>query len=83
VPGRHLHDFRRTAVRNFERLGISRSAGKAMVGHQTDAIYERYAIADSASLREAAAKIDSSVGTLLGTPASDQPKRRTRQKRSA
>ena len=70
-------------MRNFERLGISRSAGKAMVGHQTDAIYERYAIADSASLREAAAKIDSGMGTLLGTPKPDRAAKRPRPKRSA
>jgi hypothetical protein len=70
-------------VRNFERLGISRSAGKAMVGHLTDSIYERYAIADSAVLHEAAAKIDAGMGTLSGTPAPDQLKPRSGQKRTA
>jgi len=39
VPGRIPHDFRRTAVRNFERAGVARSAAMAMVGHQTEAIY--------------------------------------------
>jgi hypothetical protein len=37
-PGRILHDFRRTAVRNLERDGVSRSAAMAMVGHKTEAI---------------------------------------------
>jgi integrase len=58
--GRILHDFRRTAVRNLERDGVSRSAAMAMVGHktETEAIYRRYAIVDAGALRDAAAKID-------------------------
>ena len=39
VPGRLVHDFRRTAVRNLERAGVPRSAAMAMVGHKTEAIY--------------------------------------------
>lgn len=58
VPGSIRHDFRRTAVRNLERMGVSRSAAMKMVGHKTEAIYRRYAIADEVTLREAAAKID-------------------------
>ena len=38
LPGRLLHDFRRTAVRNLERAAVPRSAAKAMVGHETDSI---------------------------------------------
>jgi integrase len=62
VPGRILHDFRRTAVRNLERDGVSRFAAMAMVGHKTEAIYRRYAIVDAGALREAAAKIDRAAG---------------------
>ena len=58
LPGRLMHDFRRTAVRNLERAGVSRSAAMAMVGHKTESIYRRYAIVDSSALREAAAKLD-------------------------
>jgi len=58
VPGRLLHDFRRTAVRNLERAGVPRSAAMAMVGHKTEAIYRRYAIVDAGALKDAAAKID-------------------------
>lgn len=57
VPGKLLHDFRRTAVRNLERAGVSRSAAMAMVGHETESIYRRYAIADEALLLEAAVKL--------------------------
>jgi integrase len=58
VPGRLLHDFRRTAVRNLERAGVPRSAAMAMVGHKTEAIYRRYALVDAGALKDAAAKID-------------------------
>jgi integrase len=51
VPGRIPHDFRRTAVRNLERAGVPRSVAMAMVGHRTEAIYRRYAIADEAMLK--------------------------------
>ena len=57
VPGRIPHDFRRTAVRNLERAGVSRSAAMKMTGHKTEAIYRRYAIVDSAMLQEAAVKL--------------------------
>jgi integrase len=59
VPGRLVHDFRRTAVRNLERAGVSRSAAMKMTGHKTEAVYRRYAIVDSAMLQEAANKLAS------------------------
>jgi integrase len=78
-PGRIPHDFRRTAVRNLERAGVSRSAAMAMVGHKTEAIYRRYAIVDSGVLREAAARIDSVAGTVSGTVTADQAQTATAQ----
>lgn len=57
VPGRIPHDFRRTAVRNLERAGVPRSAAMKMVGHKTESVYRRYAIADEGMLREGAAKL--------------------------
>ena len=66
-PGRILHDFRRTAVRNLERVGVSRAAAMAMVGHKTEAIYRPYAIVDAGALRDAATKIDNAAGSIPGT----------------
>jgi integrase len=72
VPGRLLHDFRRTAVRNLEAAGVSRSAAMAMVGHKTESIYRRYAIVDAVSLQDAAAKLDQAT-------AAESARRRARQ----
>ncbi len=57
VPGRIVHDFRRTAVRNLERAGVSRSVARKMTGHKTEAVYRRYAIASEGDLRDAAKKL--------------------------
>jgi integrase len=57
VPGRLIHDFRRTAVRNLERAGVPRSTAMKMVGHKTESVYRRYAIVDEAMLKEGAEKI--------------------------
>ncbi len=58
VPGKLVHDMRRTAVRNFERSGVSRSAAMKLTGHKTEAVYRRYAIVDATMLQEAAAKLE-------------------------
>ena len=58
IGNRIPHDFRRTAVRNLERAGVSRSDAMKMVSHKTESIYRRYAIADERSMRESASKLD-------------------------
>jgi hypothetical protein len=57
IADRIPHDFRRTAVRNLERAGVARSAAMKMIGHRTESIYRRYAIADESMLREAGEKL--------------------------
>jgi integrase len=61
VPGRLPHAFRRTAVRNLERSGVSRSASMALVGHKTESIYRRYAIVAESDLREAGTKLEGAM----------------------
>jgi integrase len=57
IPDRIPHDFRRTAVRNLELAGVSRSVAMKMVGHKTESIYRRYAIVNETDLAEAAQKL--------------------------
>jgi integrase len=57
-PGRILHDLRRTAVRNFERVGVPRSVAMKLTGHKTESVYRRYAIADERDLRVAVERLD-------------------------
>jgi integrase len=71
-PGRIPHDFRRTAVRNLERAGVSRSAAMKMTGHKTESVYRRYAIVSEADLHEAARKLaalDEAAGSRTGAAA--------------
>lgn len=57
VALRTPHDFRRSAVRKLERTGVSRSVAMAYVGHKTQSIYQRYAIADEKALNDGADKL--------------------------
>jgi len=57
VPGRLVHDFRRSAVRNLERAGVSRSVARKITGHKTEAVYNRYAIVAESDLNDAAKKL--------------------------
>ena len=68
VPGRLLHDFRRTAVRNLERRGVARSVAMKLTGHKTESVYRRYAIVSDADLREATRRlaVDAPQGHISG-----------------
>jgi integrase len=57
-PGKLLHDLRRSAVRNMERAGLSRSVTMQLTGHETEAVYRRYAITSEADLREGVERLN-------------------------
>lgn len=57
VPGRHVHDLRRTAVRRFERAGVPRAIAMQLTGHLTESIYRRYAIVSERDLSDGVARV--------------------------
>jgi integrase len=65
-PGRIPHDLRRSAVRNMERAGLSRSVAMQLTGHKTEAVYRRYAITSEADLREGVERLNEATGTNRG-----------------
>src|SRR3989442_5787840 len=72
VPGRLVHDLRRTAARDFRRAGVSEGEIMKLCGWETRSMFDRYNVIDEADLAAAVAKRFDSYGKITGrfsTPA--------------
>lgn len=63
IPGVIPHDFRRTAIRNLARSGVSEAIAMRLCGHETRSVFDRYNVVTGDDLREAVARLDERTAT--------------------
>ena len=69
LPAKIPHDFRRTAVRNLVRSGVSEHTAMMITGHRTRSVFDRYDIVDERDLEAAADKLSTFLTTVISAEA--------------
>jgi integrase len=57
LEGKLIHDFRRTAARNYVRAGVPERVAQELLGQQTPSIFSRYNIVSDTDFKTAAKKM--------------------------
>jgi integrase len=68
MPKLLIHDLRRSAVRNFDKNGVSQIVGMMISGHKTASVYKRYRIVPENDIREALQKVEQAIKRQKKTP---------------
>ena len=73
VPGRFVHDLRRTAARDFRRAAVSGGEIMKLCGWKTRDMFDRYNIIDASDLTRAVAQRFNGKVTAKKAVESGQP----------